>query len=144
MFAGIGLNDSVLVCDLETGALAATLTGHHATVSGIVFKPDEAILMTSDGGGSLRLWNTRDWKLVQELHGVVIHGMNISPDGSRLVAGGGDGFVRLWDLRTRQELGLLNSGATIIQNLAFAPDLSSMLVVGSKGQLAIWRADDPR
>jgi WD40 repeat protein/serine/threonine protein kinase len=90
--------------DAVTGAKAATLKGHSATVVGLAFSSDSARLATSSAGaaqkmpGEIRIWNTEtgEEKLVLKGHDGRVNAVYFTADG-RLISAGKDLSARVWN-----------------------------------------------
>jgi WD40 repeat protein len=72
---------------------------HAGNVYGIAFNPDGTRLATACKDNTIRLWDTKYFQKVADLHGhqAYVHAVVFSPDGTRLVSGSGDHTVRIWD-----------------------------------------------
>lgn len=80
----------------------ATLSGHSARLSRVVFHGLGAHLISSSFDTSWRLWDleTRTALVVQDGHARPVYGLAVHPDGSLLATGDLAGNGRIWDLRT--------------------------------------------
>jgi WD40 repeat protein len=52
-----GSHGTARTWDPTTGALRATLSGHHGPVYAVAFSPDGALLATASSDGTTRIWN---------------------------------------------------------------------------------------
>jgi WD40 repeat protein/serine/threonine protein kinase len=93
----------------------------------VVFSPDGSVLVTGAWDGTIRIWDTRIWHSLAELHGHAggengaVYRLAFSPDGSLLASGSLDNTVQLWDVRTHEHLATINMGSWVF-GLAFSPD----------------------
>ena len=144
-----GKKDVILIYDLATGRLKATLTGHTHAIESLDFSPDGKLL-ASAGGYTVRLWDTETW---QNRGGHIHHNPEIlcvrfSPDGKRLAISDGEvGFphdktletqIIVWDVKTQAEVARLKGHTNSIYALAFSPD-GKTLASGSMDQtVKLW------
>ena len=83
----------VLLWDVASGQLVATLKGHSAAVQAIAFSPDGRTLASGSSDQTVRLWNVETRRELMQLDpGDVELGevttLEFSPDGKHLLAGG--------------------------------------------------------
>jgi WD40 repeat protein/serine/threonine protein kinase len=132
---GLGLRDgTILIIDLATKKLSATLHGHHSSVAGLAFLPDGRLLST-EVAGSPKIWQFRkesgwsdakDLSLPPEIFGVLpapgfpfvvplwcqatVREFAVSTDG-RLLAAAQSNRIQLWNLAERTPAGSLTAGS---------------------------------
>ena len=112
--------------DSVTGEQLVELTGHTGRVSGAVFSPDGArILTTGVSDGSARVWDsvTGEQLVALTCHTGRVSCAVFSPDGARILTTDGDGTLRIWDTL---------SGEQVLWQLEGLPD----------GELAVWSVPD--
>ncbi len=68
--------------------------------------PDNRHVITSQFGGSVKLWSLDNGRTVRQFfgHSKLVESIAVSPDGKRLLTGGYDGLVRLWDIETGEPI----------------------------------------
>ena len=119
------------------------------------FSPDGKFLAAAMGNylakgdqiGSIRVWNTQDWRMVYDLRGHQgsVWTVTFNPSGTRLasaggIQSGGHGKVKIWDMATGDELLTIDT-----QKGAFGVDFSpdSRLLAIADGDGVILRDGGP-
>ena len=67
------------------------------------------------------------------------NGCAISQDGRTVAVGDFDGLITMWNVASRQQVGTLRSGESLLYDLAFWPDGNTLVSV-SLDHFKIWRA----
>jgi WD40 repeat protein len=99
-------------------------------VPGIAASKDGKMLVHSDGGGGVFLWNAESGELIkQEKHGSITTAAVFSPDGKVFVTGGGDGSVKQWDAATGAAKAGFSCPDLDVRSLAYKPD-GKLIVAG--------------
>ncbi|MCA8974546.1 MAG: hypothetical protein KDC98_07475, partial [Planctomycetes bacterium] len=93
---------TVLVVDVETGAVESTLVGHAGTVWSVHWpRHDDSLLLSAAADGAIRLWDLDGGRSVLELlpfdAGDAL-AVAASDDGRWLAAAGASPAVFVWDL----------------------------------------------
>ncbi len=106
-------------------------------VPAAVFSPDAKKVVTSDGKGRVRVWDTASERRLLTLIGdpQPVYSISYSPDGNRIVTGGSNGEAKLWDARTGKFLSDLPGHKNRILATAFSAD--SRRVAASGDHLVI-------
>ncbi|KAI8393546.1 excision repair cross-complementing rodent repair deficiency, complementation group 8, isoform CRA_f [Radiomyces spectabilis] len=116
LIATAAAEPQIRLCDLRSGALTHSLTGHHGAVLSCAWSPrQEHILFSGGNDGTLRVWDIRRaaaclMSLDQDnavdrdplaetnlAHGKGVNGLTLSKDGTFLVSLGLDEKIRCWD-----------------------------------------------
>jgi WD40 repeat protein len=122
-----GKGRTVMVWDVKTGALKATLEGGKNGINGFAFSPDGKLAATRDSlDKTVRLWDTGTWQLKTTLTGrkrnletklkaAGTHALEegyapivFSPDGRTVLSEREDDLVDVWDIATVQTRATLN------------------------------------
>jgi WD40 repeat protein len=131
--------------DTSSGRLKATLTGHGAPISSLVFSLDGKVLATGDSVGATRLWEVESGRLRPSDRAMLsgesrVDAIAFSPDG-RLVATGGrysDVTVRLWNVRTGGLETVFRGQQGQVQALAFSSDSKTLAIRDGRNQVRLW------
>ncbi|HSQ57046.1 MAG TPA: c-type cytochrome domain-containing protein, partial [Gemmata sp.] len=123
-----GVYGRVTIWDLAAGKPAKVLTNVLAAVNDVKFSPDGKLLAVAGGQpsarGDLRLFDTKDWKLIHSLGGHLdtVSGVAFSPDGSKLASASFDKTVRLWDVKSGKVIHTFTGHSDFVYAVAFGPD----------------------
>jgi len=133
---------AVRVVDVNTGAVAATLTGHTNRVAALAVLPGGALASASTDT-TVRVWDVGARVCVATLtgHTTPVTRLAVLADGRLASKADYDGAVRLWDVRTRACVGMLSTDTSMpagrVTVLAGLPD--GRLATGSEsGTIRLW------
>ncbi len=149
-FLAVGTYGRVTVWDLGAAKPTHELTQVLGAVNDVKFSPDGKLLAVAGGQpsarGDLRLFDTKDWKLVASLGGHLdtVSCVSFSPDGKKLASASFDKTVRLWDVPTHKVLHTFAGHSDFVYSVAFSPkgdwfataskDRTSRIVDAATGQ----------
>lgn len=101
------VNDSIKVWDLKKRNLKASFNGHKSKINCMLFSPEEAMIVSGDIDGVLKLWNvdsnssSDDLTLKTGLESSSLNCMQfVYSNPHQLVCGYGDGSLALWNLES--------------------------------------------
>jgi hypothetical protein len=136
--------------DTQTGAVDRTFI-FKGDVASVAFSQDGRLFAAGSGAllepGSVKLWDTRDWRVRQVLTGFKsdVESVAFSPDSMHLVTGSRDQAVEIWDVQTGALLRLLDAGSEVFA-VAYSPD-GRLIAAGSgssgsgaPGRVSVWDA----
>ena len=122
--------------DTQRRPVTPPLTGHAGWVDAVAFDPEQQMLASAGGDGTIRLWRVLPTRVGAQGTGQA-WGVAFSPDGRRLAVGTTRGWVRLWDVRAfpfgERRAAPLNS---FIGHLVFSARGDSVIAAGVRGDVA--------
>lgn len=123
----VGTYGRVTVWNLAEAKPAQVLTNVLAAVNDLKFSPDGSLLAVSGGQpsarGDLRLFLTKDWKLLHSLggHADVVSSVSFSADSQRLASASFDKTVRLWNVADGKLVHTFTGHSDFVYGVAFSP-----------------------
>lgn len=138
-----GLDATIRLWDLKTGAQLSRLEGHRGRVLAIAFSPNRPLLASASDDGTVRLWDltpeaigSRTWEI-----GASVTAVAFSPDGATLVTGGSDGAIRWWDVASGEQIRLIDARDGI-EGLGIAADGTFVVSTHAPKGVRIWSLSD--
>ena len=118
-----GASNDIYLWDARTGKQKRILTGTGATVTRVLFSPDEQTLASVSVNPSVDLWDPYTGE-----HRLRLVGDNISftPDGASLVIVSGNDLL-FWDTLTGEHQHTLTGHSSDDQSILFSPDGASLV-----------------
>jgi WD40 repeat protein len=130
---GTGSQNGAALWSAATGSLIANLTKDNT--ANVAFSPDSRFFLTASQAGEVRLFDSRDGKLLEVLEKPSDLSLLISnpyhafsPDGRKLITTFSAG-AHLWDADTRKLLATLDS-VSLVQETSFSRDSSRLIADG--------------
>ena len=99
------------------------------TIDSLAFSPDGTILAAASEDGTVKLWDMRTQREIDNLEDSS-WSVAFSPNDTILAFTTTDATVKLWDVATLQEIGALDGQGNSLISLAFSPD-GTILAAGS-------------
>lgn len=96
---------TILIWDVASGALHASLKGHTSPINCLAFHPDGKTLASASADNVIKLWDvaTGQERITLTGHTKAVRFVAFAPDGNTLASGRADGTVRLWRAATDPE-----------------------------------------
>ncbi|HEY3788390.1 MAG TPA: c-type cytochrome domain-containing protein [Urbifossiella sp.] len=123
----VGSYGRATVWDLTTAKPAQVITHVLGAVNDLKFSPDGSKLAVAGGQpsarGDLRIFDTKDWKLLVSLGGHLdtVSGVSWSPDSSKIASASFDKTVRIWDMKSHAVLHSFTGHSDFVYGVAFSP-----------------------
>ncbi|MDZ7290174.1 MAG: WD40 repeat domain-containing protein [candidate division KSB1 bacterium] len=121
-----------------------TLEAHRSRITSLAFSPDQGILASGAGDGSIHLWQQPENQRRATLYGHkdAVTQLAFSHDGEKLVSVDRRGGVKLWHVASNKLLCDLINPEQPVHCVAFSPD-DTMLAVGKYDREAtLWEVSD--
>ncbi len=138
------LGRSVLVFDVASGRLSATLADHPGPISSLQITPDGQTLIAAGGRpgmfGALTTWDLRRSARLADArgHADAILSAALAPDGKTLATASYDRLVKLWDVANLSELRTLKEHTDAVHAVAFSPDGASLATAAADRTAKVW------
>jgi WD40 repeat protein len=95
-----GTENTVKICDLETGEIRHTLSGHKGDVYTIAFSPDGRWLASAGEDSTVKVWDCNTGESIRTFRGHLGLVSSLAfVDDVTLISGSRDHTVRFWDLK---------------------------------------------
>lgn len=115
-------------------------------VQSVAYSPNARYLASGSSGGTVKIWNTSNGRLVHTLtgHEQTVQALAFSPDGRRLLSGSVDNSIRLWDAGTGRHIRTLNGHTGAVNTLAFLPGGMRAVSGSADGTVRLWDLSEGR
>jgi len=114
-------------------------------IAGVVFSPDDRLILTSGVDRILRIRQRETGVVVEKLeaHGATCAG-DFSPDGKQVLSWGQDGQIRLWDIGTAKTLQLFDGRTDAVRQAWHVEGGRQVLTWGKDSVFRVWDASTGR
>ncbi len=147
------INGEAALFDVQTGDITRRFVQNMgpSNIASVAFSPDGRLFAAGTSAvlepGTVRLWDTRSWRLRQVFTGFKsdVDSVAFTPDSLRMVTGSRDKTVEIWDVETGAALRLLDAPGEVY-GIAVSPD-GALIAAGSgssgsgePGRVSVWDA----
>ena len=131
------------VCDLTTGAVLHTLTGHAGPVDGVAITLDGKRAVSASWDKTLKVWDLTTGAVLHTLagHEDSVTGVAVTPDGERAVSASRDKTVKVWDLATGVVVATFTAEGAALA-CAVAPDGLTIVAGDGLGRVHFLRLEN--
>jgi len=114
--------------------------GHSNYVIGLVFSPDNKMLISCGMDKLIKFWTVPDWKLLDIIagHNNSVNSISVSPDSEVLASGSTDNTVKLWSIATRGLLHNLQDRKKVVAAVKISPNGQLVAAASYGGRVKIW------
>ena len=133
-------DQTLKVCDAETGECLQTLSGHECAVISASFSPDGRRIVSASNDETVRVWDAETGECLQTLSGHEndVTSASFSTDGRRVVSASGDTTVRVWDVETGKCLQTLRGHEGRVRSASFSPDGRRIVSAADDSTVRVW------
>jgi WD40 repeat protein/tRNA A-37 threonylcarbamoyl transferase component Bud32 len=126
-YAAFTPSNSIVILDVETGAVLSTCHGHADRPTDLCFLTDGRTLASGAYDRTVRLWDieTGQVRMIMRDHKAPLKSLAVTPDGSALLTAGRDRTVRIW----RADLN--PSVSRPVRGVVYSPDGSKIATVAN-------------
>ena len=132
----------IVVCSVLDGHIICELGGHTEAVSGLRFRPDDNLLVSTSWDRTIRMWRTDEFGTpggaVLKGHETQAYSVCFSPDGSIIASGSNDGSVLLWDPDRACAIARLKDGEYQVHAVDFSADGQFLAAGCSDKTVRVW------
>jgi len=114
--------------------------GHTDWLSRVAFSPDGSFLITASQDKTLKVWETKQWKLLRTLEGhqAKIHSFTFSPSGKFIISADNNGEIIFWKTEDGTIVRQISEFQEAILQMTFLPQTNIMLLLmGDKSIIAL-------
>jgi WD40 repeat protein/tRNA A-37 threonylcarbamoyl transferase component Bud32 len=131
---------SLILWDLETGAVVRRFEGHEDIVHGVALLPKGGRALSASADRSLILWDLETGEALRRLtgHTDAVWCVAVSPDGRTALSGSADKTLILWDLETGTILRRFSGHEGVVHSVAINPDRRTVLSGSADRSVILW------
>ena len=133
--------NTIKICDIDTGKDIVSFKGHTSLISSIVFSPDCKKLVTTCYDKDIKIWDaetgfelqTMKWKLNSVAFEAVF-----SQDGTKIYTCHASGFIKEWDVQTGEEIKKWKAHVLEASSVAISPNGWMIASASDETTIKIW------
>ncbi len=136
----VAADKTVQVCDVATGRVLLTYSGHRDFVTAVAWSPDGSRL-ASGAYKSVQIWEAATGRLMHSNEGPTdfLTELTWSPDGRRIALASYDKSVRVWDAATGRCQFIYVGYPNVVEAARWSPDGKRIALVGYEKTVHIWQ-----
>jgi WD40 repeat protein len=130
----------VLIFDIMSWQLVASLAEHTDVVYDVAFSPDSQKLATASLDKTVRIWAAPGWKSVHTIrgHSDFVYSVNFTPDGTRLISSSKDRSIKVYNAGSWESERTLSGHNEEVLTAAVSGDSYNVVSAGKEPQLRWW------
>ena len=147
-----GPGNDIQVWNLESGKNTRKFAGHTGEVHAVACSPDGSRVASTDGAGTVRIWDFNEGKLLFTLTGkkypddpptesISTEGLAFTPDGRFIITEANDVKARVWDVAQGVELRMVADHDGTTASVSISPNGTLAATTRSGGIARIWKVD---
>lgn len=134
---------SCIVWDLERCVRITALFEPNVFES-VLYHPDESQMLTCGSNHKITYWDSADGQAIRVIEGGDdgMTTLDILPSGEFFVSGSKDKFIKIWHYDDGLPVAIGRGHSGIVKAVKASPDLSTVVSVGSSGEIIFWEMPD--
>jgi WD40 repeat protein len=134
---------TLMLWDIETGAVLRTFHGHLLAVSAVEVLPGGKYALSASGDRTLKLWEIETGTALRTLrgHSSWVTAVALMPDGKHALSGSDDKTCKLWDLETGTVLATFLGHAARVTAVAVMPGSKQIITASLDSTLNLWELE---
>lgn len=129
---------SIILWDVPSRQVLFRLYGHKKEIKAIAFTADGKVLASGSKDGTIRLWDTKTGKQIQELSSGLKTTLAFSSDGNSIASVVNNNQIQLWDVSSGQKTSTLNGKIGECYALTYSPDRKFLASGSHDGTVLLW------
>jgi len=130
LFAIAYNNGLIELCNLNSGKLIHSFTGHNDRVDKITFSPNNRYLSSTSADGTIRVWDVNNGECVKlfKAHNKWGYFVSFSHNGEKIVSAGVDEEICICDINTNEVITFKGERGSNFNSVFFSPDDKRLLL----------------
>jgi len=131
-------NGTIKVCNIYTGEIIHTLTGHQNMISSLTFSLNGTMIASSSSDGTARLWNLTTGKCKEFVNDDGCRSVAINSDNNIIAIGQLNGTIQLLNVETGQNIHTLIGHTDRVLTRKSSLDNSKIISGSEDGTMRLW------